>query len=107
MTVQSIVNDRVKVFQAASVESIEDIPVCPHLLKSGVHLITVLQLEQEVWPCRRALWIFGQFAKIGILVEIEETNCEQEKSKYKKECGSCCVVAMYLIFLQRLYSKTF
>lgn len=80
MTVQPIVNDRVKVLQAAPVERIEDVSACPRLLKPGIHVITVLQLKQEVRHRRRNPFIFRQVTKICVLVEIKETHCKQ-KSK--------------------------
>lgn len=73
MTVQAIVNDRVKVLQAAPVECIEDVSVCPRLLKPGVQLITIFQLKQEVWHGCRNPFIVRQVTKFGILVTIEET----------------------------------
>lgn len=80
MTVQPIVNDRVKVLQAAPVERIEDVSACPRLLKPGIHVITVLQLKQEVRHRRRNPFIFRQVTKICVLVEIKEKHCKQ-KSK--------------------------
>ena len=71
VTVQPAVNDGVKVLQAAPVECIEDFSAFPRLLKPGVHLITVLQLKQEVGHRGRNPLIFRQVTKFGILEEIE------------------------------------
>lgn len=68
VAVQPIVNDGVKVFQTAPVECIEDVSAFPRLLKPGVHLITVLQLKQEVRHRRRKPIVFRQVAKFGILI---------------------------------------
>lgn len=80
MTVETIVDDRVKVLKAAPVERVEDVSACPCLLKPGVHLITVLQLKQEVWYRRRYPFIFRQVTKIGVLVEIKQTHTIKNKN---------------------------
>lgn len=80
---QPIVNDRVKVFQAAPVECIEDVSAFSRLLKPGVHLIAVLQLEQEVGHRRRNPFIFSQVTKFGILVKIKDTHSKQKKQEVK------------------------
>lgn len=86
---QPIVNDRVKVLQAAPVECIEDVSACPRLLKPGVHLVTVLHLKQEVWHWRRNPLIFRQVTQFGILVKIEETQCKQKNQIIKDTVGLC------------------
>lgn len=68
VTLQPAVNDGVEVLQAAPVECIEDVSAFPRLLKPGVHLITVLQLEQEVGHRSRNPLIFRQVTKFGILI---------------------------------------
>lgn len=78
---QPIVNDRVKVLQAAPVECIEDISAFPRLLKPGVHLIAVLQLKQEVRYRSSNLCVFRQFTKISVLVEIKTKTYRKQKSK--------------------------
>lgn len=67
MAVQPIVNDGVKVLQAAPVECIEDVSFPPGLLKPGVHLIAVLQLKQEVGHGRGDPFIVCQVAETGVL----------------------------------------
>lgn len=73
VAVQPIVNDRVKVFQAAAVECIEDVSTFPRLLKPGVHLIAVLQLKQEVGHRRRKPIVVRQVTEFGILVKLKHT----------------------------------
>lgn len=109
MTVETIVDDRVKVLQAAPVKCIEDVSACPCLLKPGVHLITVLQLKQEVWCRRRCPIIFRQVTKIGVLVEIKQTHRKQ-KPICKRHCGSCiytqwCTSSFCSVFTAKLFEE--
>lgn len=67
MAVQPVVNDGVKVLQAATVECIEDVSLPSGLLKPGVHLIAVLQLKQEVGHGRGDAFIVCQVAETGVL----------------------------------------
>lgn len=68
MAVQPVVNDGVKVLQAAPVECIEDVPFSPGLLKPGIHLIAVLQLKQKVGHGRGSPFILCQVTETGVLL---------------------------------------
>lgn len=72
VTVQPVVNNRVKILQAASVKCIENISACPGLLEPGVYLIRVFQFKQEIWHGGRKLLVSSQFKKI----------CELELKKH-------------------------
>lgn len=96
-----VVNDGVKVLQAASVKCIENISACPGLLEPGVHLVRVLQLKEEIWHGGRNLLVFSQFKKI---CELESKN--HTVSSQAKDILVCVCVCVYFIFLQRLHSKT-
>ena len=61
--------DRVEVLQPAPVECIEEVPARAGLLKAHVHLVTVLQLKQEVWNRRRDALVLSQVTQSGVLVE--------------------------------------
>lgn len=73
VTVQPVVNNRVKILQAASMKRIEHISACPGLLEPGVHLIRVFQLKQEIWDGGRDVLIFRQFKKIRELESKKHT----------------------------------
>lgn len=93
VTVQPIVNDRVKVLQAAPVECIEDVPSRSRLLKPGVHLIAVLQLKQEVWHGRRNPFIFRQVTKFGILIFLKCLHSEALRGQ-DPVCESQMMIAL-------------
>lgn len=61
---QPVVNNRVKILQAAPVERMEDVSARPGLLEPGVHLIRVFQLKQEIWHGSRGFLVSRQFKKI-------------------------------------------
>lgn len=65
-------------------ECIEDVTSSLRLLKPSVHLVTVLQLKEEVWHRCRNPFIFCQATEFGILVEIEEMHCKQNSKHLKK-----------------------
>lgn len=67
VAVQPVVNNRVKILQAAPVERIEDVSARPGLLEPGVHLVRVFQLKQEIRHGSRSVLVFRQFKKIGQL----------------------------------------
>lgn len=103
VTVQPVVDDGVKILQAASVKCIENISACPGLLEPGVHLIRVFQLKQEIWHRGRNLLVFSQFKKI---CELElKKHCQQMSQRHPRLCV-CVYLAVYVIFLQGLHSKT-
>lgn len=72
VTVEPIVNDRVKVFKSAPMECIEGFSACPCPLKPGIHLVIVFNLKQEVWCGCRKSFTFCQVAKLSILKEISK-----------------------------------
>lgn len=67
MAVQPVVNNGVKVLQAAPVECIEDVSLSSGLLKPGIHLIAVLQLKQEVRHRRDNPFILRKVTDAGVL----------------------------------------
>lgn len=67
MAVQPVVNDGVKVLQAAAVECIKDVSLSSGLLEPGVHLVAVLQLKQEVWHRRDNAFILRQVTETSVL----------------------------------------
>lgn len=67
MAVQPVVNNGVKVLQAAPVECIEDVSLSSGLLKPGIHLIAVLQLKQEVRDRRGNPFILRKVTDAGVL----------------------------------------
>lgn len=89
-----------KVLQSAPVECIEDVSARSRPLEPRIHLVTVLQLKQEVWRRRRNTSVFHQVTKFGILVEIREAQCEQSKKvATDAEVYMFSLVVTYLIFL--------
>lgn len=90
VTVQPVVDDGVKILQAASVKCIENISACPGLLEPGVHLIRVFQLKQEIWHRGRNLLVFRQFKKICEL-EIKKNTV----SRWAKDILDCVCVCVW------------
>lgn len=64
VAVQPVVNNRVKILQAAPVERVEDVSARPGLLEPGVHLVRVFQLKQEIWHGGGSFLVFRQFKKV-------------------------------------------
>lgn len=90
VTVQPVVNNRVKILQAASVKCIENISACPGLLEPGVDLIRVFQLKQEVWHGGRKLLVSSQFKKICEL-ELKKHTV----SRWAKDILDCVCVCVF------------
>lgn len=100
MTVEPVVNNGVKILQAASVKCIENISACPGLLEPGVHLIRVFQLKQKIGHGGRNLLVFSHFKKVCVLQLKKDAVSRRAKDIL------VCVLAAYFIFLQGLHSKT-
>lgn len=99
VTVQPVVNNRVKILQAASVKCIENISACPGLLEPGVHLIRVFQLKQEIWHRGRDLLTFSQFKKICEL-ELKKHTV----SRWAKDILVCVCIWQYTSSFRRVFT---
>lgn len=109
MTVQPVVNNGVKVLQAASVKCMENLSACPGPLEPGVHLIGVLQLKQKVWHGGRNLLVFSQFEEISELESRKQTVSRRAKGILVCVCvriwqytSSFCRVFTAKLFAERI-----
>ena len=69
VTVEAVMKDRVEVLQPAPVECVEEVAARACLLKACIHLVTVLQLKQEVWNRRGDALVLSQVTQPGVLAE--------------------------------------
>lgn len=107
VAVQPVVNNGVKILQAAPVKRIEDVSARPGLLEPGIHLIGVLQLKQEIWHRSRTLLRSRQVKKV---CELEsKTNIVSKDAPKTRRFAQVCVwqrtSSFCSVFTAKLFEK--